>query len=206
MPRRIVKDDVLEVAAEVLHNIDEPMHYKTLTEVLLSSGAWEGRGKEPDQILYSAMHNDVKRNGEASSFRFLGEGVFAACSVEFIDLIAITPDRIRDNRKAQDPSHRRPDETQAQADARVARSLEPARCGNCAYLKFEGVYTHRQDRGLCDNYAASGKVGRGVDQEPAAEGCWKRRANGQFAADRLHRLEALGAAADVLAGKNGKKR
>lgn len=164
-----LKDDLLETVELFLQGLGEPIHYKTLTELLIGAGA-EVPGKEPDQVLYSRMHNDVKRRGEASPIRFLGQGVFCASTVKGVDLVAKRKEELRNDQPSRQKGHVAANDPYA-ADKRKALA-EDACCGNCVSMEFFGPYEITRTHGLCGN-PASGRAG--ADSCAAPCGHWKRR-------------------------------
>lgn len=181
--RRMADDLVLEMAEMLLQEMKEPMHYKVMAVAM--GGSETIPGKEPDQVLYSRMHNDVKRKGNDSAFRFLGNGVFCASTVDGADLIAIGPEGIRNNAKPYDPQatadRRRPDETIESYERRLGRMHDTHTCGNCRFLQFIGPYALSRSRGYCGNYETSRLCG--VDAKTPGCPGWQLRGIAQFRRD-----------------------
>lgn len=198
------KDMVLEVAATILQTFDEPVHYKTLCEVMIASGT-AIPGQKPDQVLYSRMHNDIKRNGKGSPFRLIGNGVFCAHTVEGIELIELP--EIRDNAKPYNHEEatrkQRQYESDGEYELRLMRLNATPKCGNCRFMEFTGVYAMSRTRGYCGNYHDSHRCGTNVGDSPC--GGWQRRLESQVVSDNRERLATIKALEDTVSGKTRKK-
>jgi hypothetical protein len=198
------KDLVLEMAATILQTYDEPVHYKMLAQVMVESGI-DIPGQRPDQVLYSRIHNDVKRNGSHSAFRFMGNGVFCAHTVEGIELMP-TPE-IKDNAKPYDHEEatrrRGKFESQSEHELRIMRLDARPNCGNCRFMEFTGVYALSRTRGYCGNYKESHRCGTSI----AGEACpgWQRRSEAQVTSDNRERFATIRAIEDVISGKSKRK-
>lgn len=148
----------------------EPIHYKELTKVLVECGAWEPYGDKPDQIVYSAMHQDIRRRGEWSAFRLITPGVFCTSEAKGVELVAraVPPEAER----APRPPRKRLGETEKEHAKRVEAMSADACCGNCANLEYAGVEEYRRQTGLCNGWPASGRT----CARPADEPCpsWRR--------------------------------
>ena len=69
---------LLNAAAAVLEQSDEPMSVKAMIETAKDRGLWTpGSGKTPEQTLYSAIIREMKDKGDAARFRKEGRGRFA---------------------------------------------------------------------------------------------------------------------------------
>lgn len=69
---------LLNAAAAVLEQSDEPMSVKAMIETAKDRGLWTpGSGKTPEQTLYSAIIREIKSKGGASRFRKEDRGRFA---------------------------------------------------------------------------------------------------------------------------------
>ena len=72
---------LLNAAAAVLEQSDEPLAVRAMIEKAKSSGLWTPKGgKTPEQTLYSAIIREIKDKGDASRFRKAGRGLFASVS------------------------------------------------------------------------------------------------------------------------------
>lgn len=184
---------LLEACFTLLDAMGEPLHYRDLTNALVESGMWaDPWGKEPDQILYSALHNYHKRHGRAGRALFMGGGVFVSAAVEGAAEVELP--EVRENAAPRDPYRRRGDmpgdaeRRRAQAEADEANR----RCGNCTHLSWDGPNEHTHEVGGCSLYNATG---RGVVFADSPACCyWKARTISQRQADserpRLLKLEA----------------
>ncbi len=72
---------LLNAAAAVLEQSDEPLAVRAMIEKAKESGLWTPKGgKTPEQTLYSAIIREIKDKGDASRFRKAGRGLFASVS------------------------------------------------------------------------------------------------------------------------------
>ena len=70
---------LLNAAAAVLEQSDEPLAVRAMIEKAKESGLWTPKGgKTPEQTLYSAIIREIKDKGDASRFRKAGRGLFAS--------------------------------------------------------------------------------------------------------------------------------
>jgi hypothetical protein len=178
---------LLDAVDELLRETQEPIHYKELTKIMIGSGLWaDPWGKEPDQILYSLMHNEVKRYGQGGGrFLFMGGGIFCTTFMEGLDeLVELLPTPSA-NQAQRDP-YARPGDMPGEADAR-RRDAEAAeadrRCGNCAHLAWDGPNLHKHEVGSCSMYSQTGRACVFKSSEPC--GLWKRRTRSQVEADAM---------------------
>lgn len=172
------QSDLVDTLVEFLRALGEPIHYKELTNTIIEYGLWKPYGKQPDQIVYSAMHQDVKKRKDYSAFKFMGAGVFVFSDVpgaQYID-----EPTIRDNAKPKDIARRSGDLPQETERRRKALS-EDARCGNCSHIEYSGVEEYRHSRGLCNGWETSGRC----STSPSALPCpaWQMRTIAQRDAD-----------------------
>lgn len=64
------KLSLLNAAAAVLENSDEPLTVRRMIVSAKEKGLWEpGQGKTPEQTLYSAIVREIKVKGENSRFK-----------------------------------------------------------------------------------------------------------------------------------------
>lgn len=169
--------DLLVSVYELLLDHGQPIHYKQLTEVLMASGVWATPwGKEPDQILYSAMHNEFRELGTSGRFLFLGKGfVCCATMVEGIENFEEAGGRV--------PPPRPPKETVQQSSAQAENST----CGNCTHLYWSGPNVVSHEAGSCSKYPESGRstVLKGTKQCPL----WSARTAAQANKDRVEKAD-----------------
>ena len=72
---------LLNAAAAVLEQSDEPLAVRAMIEKAKESGIWTPNGgKTPEQTLYSAIIREIKDKGDASRFRKASRGLFASVS------------------------------------------------------------------------------------------------------------------------------
>lgn len=73
------KLSLLNAAAAVLENSDEPLSVRRMIDSAKEKGLWEsGQGKTPEQTLYSAIVREIKVKGENSRFKKTdARGLFA---------------------------------------------------------------------------------------------------------------------------------
>ena len=70
---------LLNAAAAVLEQSDEPLAVRAMIEKAKESGLWTPKGgKTPEQTLYSAIIREIKDKGDAARFRKEGRGLFAS--------------------------------------------------------------------------------------------------------------------------------
>ena len=70
---------LLNAAAAVLEQSDEPLAVRAMIEKAKESGLWTPKGgKTPEQTLYSAIIREIKDKGDGSRFRKAGRGLFAS--------------------------------------------------------------------------------------------------------------------------------
>lgn len=65
-----------ELAAEVLRQAGNPLHYEKITERILQSGAWTPITKTPKDSVNSAMVVDIQKNGPNSVFVRPERGIY----------------------------------------------------------------------------------------------------------------------------------
>ena len=70
-----VEGGVLGAAASCLAEAGKPMHYRDLTNIMISTGRWQTTGKTPWATVNSAICMDIKNN-RGSPFRKVGDGIF----------------------------------------------------------------------------------------------------------------------------------
>jgi len=155
---------LIEILHAFLVELGEPIHYKELTQLLIDAGAWEPYGSKPDQIVYSAMHQDLRRRGDWSVFRLVGPGVFCTSETKGVEAIA------REVPPAEPPkprlARRKKGDTEADFRRRLELASSDATCGNCALLTFEAAEEYRQRLGSCGGWPESGRHCARVTDEP----------------------------------------
>ena len=70
------REKILRQAAIELLQEFGPMHYRELTDKVLSSGIATSSSKKPENVLNSIMSTDITRNGSESTFIRLSPGVY----------------------------------------------------------------------------------------------------------------------------------
>lgn len=66
----------LNGVVNVLKQAGKPLHYKEITERMLSSGIWSSKGKTPEATINAQLAVDIKTKGNTSRFKRHGRGVF----------------------------------------------------------------------------------------------------------------------------------
>ena len=70
---------LLNAAATVLEQSDEPLAVRAMIVKAKESGLWTPKGgKTPEQTLYSAIIREIKDKGDSARFRKEGRGLFAS--------------------------------------------------------------------------------------------------------------------------------
>src|SRR5689334_4297053 len=69
---------IKEAAFTILNEVGEPLHYEEITRRTLEQGLWQTHGQTPSATLSAELYVDVRKHGDASRFRCLGKGMFAA--------------------------------------------------------------------------------------------------------------------------------
>jgi hypothetical protein len=72
------RNSLLNLAAKVLAESTEPLTCQQVVEKVLAMGLWKSDGKTPAATLYSAILRETKNKGEATRFRKVERGKFAA--------------------------------------------------------------------------------------------------------------------------------
>jgi len=67
----------LKAASKVLEEIGKPLNYKELTRLAQAKGYLLTSGKTPWATMNASLNTDIKKKGELSLFRSLGNGVFS---------------------------------------------------------------------------------------------------------------------------------
>ena len=70
------RNSLLNLAAKILAEADEPMTCKQMVEKVLATGLWKTRGKTPSATLYSAILRECQTKGNAARFRKVERGKF----------------------------------------------------------------------------------------------------------------------------------
>lgn len=66
----------LDAAAAVLEEAPEPLHYREITERMLSKGLWTTEGNTPWETVNARISTDIRHRGAASRFIRVGPGQF----------------------------------------------------------------------------------------------------------------------------------
>ena len=61
----------------VLREADEPLHYKRISEAILSQGYYETEGATPADTVNAQISHSIKHQGDKSPFIRVGKGIFA---------------------------------------------------------------------------------------------------------------------------------
>ena len=67
----------LDAAAAVLQDAGKPLHYREITERMLTRKLWSTSGKTPWDTVHGGLAVDIKNRGPASRFVRAGPGLFA---------------------------------------------------------------------------------------------------------------------------------
>jgi len=201
--------ELLEMAADMLDQFNAPMHYKELTQILVDSGLWANPwGKEPDQILYSAMHNNYKRHGKDSRILFMGGGMFVHCNVDGADFLELPEPSGADRYEETEEGVTKlpPARRQKEGARPAAEPSQPQvrRCGNCTHITYDGPQLHLREIGHCSMYLASGRCGTFPKSEPCP--LWKHRTAAQVNRDVAVRADVILESKLVLARVHEKSR
>jgi restriction system protein len=68
--------DSLDAAEKVLGEAAQPLHYKAITEQIITKELWQTEGKTPDQTVNARLAVDIKKKGDHSRFIRTAPGVF----------------------------------------------------------------------------------------------------------------------------------
>jgi restriction system protein len=68
--------DSLDAAEKVLQEAGQPLHYKDITDRIISQNYWQTEGKTPDQTVNARICVDIKKKGDNSRFVRIAPGVF----------------------------------------------------------------------------------------------------------------------------------
>ena len=66
----------LDAAEEVLRKAGTPLHFKSITKLMLESGSWRSTAKEPSNTVSTRLSDDIAANGGKSKFRRVKPGVY----------------------------------------------------------------------------------------------------------------------------------
>lgn len=186
---------LLDTVDKLLTDFAEPLYYKELCKVLIDSGLWaDPWGQQPDQILYSAIHNDIKKHGNGKGrFLFMGEGIFCSTTVDGVAEVVeegLVP--IPENNVAPRDPFKRAGDMPGDADKRREQAEFDAahkRCFNCGSMSFEGPNMHSHELGTCNRRHETGRN----CVFPASEACelWRPRTSAQRENDRLVPIDLI---------------
>ena len=76
-PQTTRKGGVLDAAAKVLADANEPMTAGEMIEKILNRGLWATKGKTPAATLYASILREMKKRGDEARFQKAGRGKFA---------------------------------------------------------------------------------------------------------------------------------
>lgn len=185
---------LLEAVDTLLTDFGEPLYYKELCQVLIDSGMWVPWGQQPDQILYSAIHNDIKRHGNGlGRFLFMGEGIFCSTSVDgAADVVAEGLVPIPENNITPKDPFKRPGDMPGDADRRREQAEwddAHRKCWNCASMRFDGPNMHRHELGTCCRPEDTGR--HCIHHDTEACELWRQRTPTQRENDRLIPIDLI---------------
>ena len=66
----------IDAAYQVLHEANEPLHYRDIAHRMIDQGLWETTGKTPHDSVYSRILRDMQKHGADSRFHRPGPGMF----------------------------------------------------------------------------------------------------------------------------------
>lgn len=69
---------VLDAVLETLKKSGSSLHYKKITQLIISEGLWKTSGKTPSATVIARLSVDIKKNGSSSRFKRVAPGTFAA--------------------------------------------------------------------------------------------------------------------------------
>ena len=162
--------ELLDNVYELLSTSDIPIHYKQLADILVKSGIWvDPWGKEPDQILWSAINNHIKKYGTSGKFVWLGGGYVITTLIEGIEFYE--------------------EVTGIKATSIVVEITEEEKseylikkCGECAFLSWSGPNITSHEVGDCSKYNINKRAT--IFYESHACPYWKQRSLAQFKSDK----------------------
>ncbi len=179
------KDNLLEIVEPLLQKIGQPVHYRMLCDLLIDCELWDGRGKDrkaAQATLYTALHHDILVNKEDSAFRMFEGGVFCASTIRGVDQVCIPPEQMRNNRKPHIKEEQ--------------KIPQDARCGNCKFIRFEGIEIVKLSRGICQESKFSQRYGVSVNAPPCE--MYMKRTDRQIQRDEKRKNDGWESAAKVV--------
>lgn len=143
--------EIVEAVKTLLKMAEGPLHYKIITNIIVEAEFVQPYGKEGkfDQIVYSALHNEYKRNGVHSEIIFMGGGIFVHKDVEGVKQLELP--EVKDNSHHAKAKEENAKLKLATDDERLARlHADGARCGKCVHIYFTGPDELTMRRGQCN--------------------------------------------------------
>lgn len=151
MPRKITNAPLVLIACKTLLDMsDTPLHYKMITEIIVEAGMIEPYGKEGafDQIVYSTMHNQFKKDGINSGIVFMGNGMFCSAKLDAVEYLELpTPSNNNHHQRRKAEREAMAAESNEQKVARLEQS--GAKCLMCRHISFTGPDELTMKRGSC---------------------------------------------------------
>jgi restriction system protein len=161
---------VLDSAAIVLAESDEPLHYKELTRRILERGLWETKGKTPEATINAQLSVDIKRNGGNSVFRRVGRGIFTTSGPR-----VVSKPKEETLIRSEEPSlymmNHKAGETVSFTDA-AERVLE---AGGGTPMHYRDITRHALEYGMLDT---KGKTPEATMYAQVLTECKRRKARG----------------------------
>ena len=74
--------NLLDSVCSILHEAQEPLHYREITKRILAQGKWSTRSKTPEASVNAQLSTDIKQHGDSTRFRRIRPGVYALTEPE----------------------------------------------------------------------------------------------------------------------------
>ena len=74
--------NLLDSVCSILHEAQEPLHYREITKRILAQGRWSTRSKTPEASVNAQLSTDIKQHGDSTRFRRVKPGVYALTEPE----------------------------------------------------------------------------------------------------------------------------
>lgn len=84
----------LDAVEAVLAEANKPLHYKEITERILTKGLWSTEGKTPDATINAQLAVNIKKRGNDSRFQRTGKGFFALRKWGLPEFAGSTPEPV----------------------------------------------------------------------------------------------------------------
>lgn len=163
--KRSKQSDLIDIIDTFLRTLQEPIHYKELTMILVDAAIWTPYGKSPpDQIVYSAMHQDIRKRQEWSAFRLVGPGVFCTSETKGVEQIKVDVPPVAPPKERL--VRRRSGDTEKDVERRLELLQSDATCGNCTMLEFCGIEEYKMSIGTCGAFPKSGRMVARINGDP----------------------------------------